>query len=103
MHPTLPDLSQVQHGDPVQVRPVRAAFGPAISLVSVDEQGRLWMRVSTALLIMVGGLVLFLVPLVAMWWVGTGLMDSGQISITDRSQTPSEVTTLPPAGRQKQP
>lgn len=86
-------------GTPIQVRPVRAAFGPAISLVSVDEQGRLWMRVSTALLIMVGGLVLFLLPLVALWWVGSGLMDSGQISIHDQPDVPSEVSTLPPAGR----
>lgn len=88
-------------GAPIQVRPVRAAFGPAISLVSVDEQGRLWMRVSTALSIMVGGLVLFLLPLVALWWVSTGLLDSGQISISDHPDLPSQTSTLPPAGRQK--
>lgn len=98
MPPTVPDLPQ---SAPVQVRPVRAAFGPAISLVSVDEQGRLWMRVSTAVLIMVGGLVMFVLPLVALWWVSTGLMESGQISIENRSDTPSDVATLPPAGRQR--
>lgn len=98
MHPT--PHPPTEPGTPIQVRPVRAAFGPAISLVSVDEQGRLWMRVSTALLIMVGGLVLFLLPLLAMWWVGAGLMDSGQISIHDQPDAPSDVSTLPPAGRQ---
>lgn len=101
MPPTLPDRPLPVHGDPVQVRPVRAAFGPAISLVSVDEQGRLWMRVSTALMIMLTGLVMFLVPIAAMWWVGVGLMDSGQISIDNNTDVPSEVSTLPPAGRQK--
>jgi hypothetical protein len=101
MPPTVPEHFQPAPGEPVQVRPVRAAFGPAISLVSVDEQGRLWMRVSTALVIMLTGLVMFVVPLAAMWWVGVGLMDSGQISINDQTETPSEVSTLPPAGRQK--
>lgn len=97
--PTLP----TEPGTPIQVRPVRAAFGPAISLVSVDEQGRLWMRVSTALMVMLVGLLFFLLPLIALWWVGSGLVDSGQISITEHPDVPSQTSTLPPAGRQKTP
>lgn len=84
---------------PIQVRPVRAAFGPAVSLVSVDEQGRLWMRVSTAAGIMIAGLVMFLVPLAAMWWVGAGLVGSGQITITNHPEPPAPSNTLAPAGK----
>lgn len=101
--PVQPAVRRVsaEAGQPVQVTPVRAAFGPAVSLVSVDDQGRLWMRVSTALTIMVGGFVLFLVPLVALWWVGAGLMDTNRINIHDQPVEPTSTNTLAPAKQKR--
>lgn len=64
------------------VRPVRAAFGPHVSLVSVDVEGRLWVRLSTAVAMMVSGLLLVLVPLSALWFAGGGLVRSGQVDFT---------------------
>lgn len=82
---------------PLTVTPVLAAFGPAVSLVSVDEDGRLWMRLSTAVAMMLGGALLFIVPMGALWWIGGDMIDSGRISITDQPGVPSTGPTLPPA------
>lgn len=79
--------------DVLTVRPVRAAFGPHVSLVSVDSQGRLWMRFSTALCMLVAGVLLMMIPVSAFWWVSSGLVDSGQVSLRNDSGTHS--TLLP--------
>lgn len=98
-------LVENQEGVPVlTVRPVRAAFGPAVSLVSVDSQGHLWMRLSTAIIIMLAGSALTMVPMLALWWVGAGMVDSGQISLEDpygsggtgTSQSPTELPLADP-------
>lgn len=81
--------------DAVTVRPVRAAFGPHVSLVSVDNQGRLWVRFSTAMMMLVTAVVLMLIPLGALWYVGGGLVHSGQVSLrNDHTQPTTENSTV---------
>jgi hypothetical protein len=85
--------SAPESDDVLTVRPVRAAFGPHVSLVSVDSQGRLWMRFSTALVMLVAGLALMMIPMTAFWWVSSGLVDSGQVTL--RNDTGTHSTLLP--------
>jgi hypothetical protein len=98
----VPDLPET-----VTVRPVRAAFGPRVSIVSVDNQGHLWIRFSTAVIALVAGLLLVLIPVLALLWVSNGLIDSGQVNFkpgttqTDKNPGPSITTDLPLADTSK--
>lgn len=79
----------------VTIRPARAAFGPHVSLVSVDNHGRLWVRFSTALALLVAGIVLMLIPLCALWFAGGGLVKSGQIELDPRTSHGIPSTSQP--------
>lgn len=63
----------------VLVRPVRAAG--VVALAAVDADGKVWVRFSTALAMMVCGLMLLLVPVLALVWAGSGLVSSGQVTL----------------------
>lgn len=87
--------SAAEQAPVVTVRPVRAAFGPHVSLVSVDNEGRLWMRFSTAVGMMLAGLVLMMIPVASLYFVGDDLVESGQVTLTEQ-QNPA--TNVNPAG-----
>lgn len=97
--PTESGVGSHDGADVVTVRPVRAAFGPHVSLVSVDSQGRLWVRFSTAMVLMVAGFALMLIPVTALWWVSDGLVESGRVTLVE---TEDETATFTPATGQQQ-
>lgn len=88
-----PAVAATHPGAARPARPARAAFGPPVSLVSVDEQGRLWVRFSTALAILAAGMVLMAIPLSALWWVSGGLAESGRVSWTEPATTATSTAT----------
>lgn len=78
------------------VRPLRATFGPSVSVVSVDNHGHLWLRFSTAISLFVSGIILMAIPIVALWWVSGGLIDSGAVDF-DTTFRPGVTITEAPA------
>lgn len=83
LRPTRSTSAETEAAEVVTVWPMRAAFGPHVALVSVDGQGRLWVRMSTAITMMISGLLLVLVPVAALWLAGVGLVDSGRVILED--------------------